>query len=190
MATGSAKIRRRIAVGWLPALLFLALGGAVVGCSGAAGDPALTYAPPVGGQAVVEPGAMAGHTMSHAMPSAAEVDTAWGARPDFVRSSDARTQEGYAFAIARPDVTDWLPCYCGCVAMDHRNNTDCFLHARSSGMPVEFEEHASYCEVCVDISLLAKSMSADGKSMLEIRAAVDARFGGLAPGTDTPLPPA
>ena len=74
--------------------------------------------------------------------------------------------------------------------MDHRNNTDCFLHPRAAGMPIEFEEHASYCGVCVDIALVAKSMSADGKSMLEIRAAVDARFGGIAPGTDTPLPPA
>ncbi len=190
-STEHARARRRIVIGWLPVLLLFVLGGSMAGCSGAA-TPGMTYAP---SRATIGPGndaasgTGAAHTMTHAMPSGAEAESAWAARPAFVGDADARTQEAYAFAIARPDVTDWMPCYCGCVAMDHRNNTDCYLHARAGGTPVVFEEHASYCGVCVDITLLAKTMSQDGKSMLEIRAAVDGRFGGLAPGTETPLPP-
>jgi hypothetical protein len=72
--------------------------------------------------------------------------------------------------------------------MDHRNNTDCYLKPRENGMPVDFDEHASYCGVCVDITLMAKSMTAEGVSLADIRTTVDAQFGAIAPGTDTPLP--
>jgi hypothetical protein len=122
------------------------------------------------------------------MPTTAEADAAWAARPDYVRTADARTQEAYAYAIARPDVIDWMPCYCGCVAMDHRNNTDCYIKPRVEGAAVVFDEHASYCGICVDITLLSKAMLGEGKSVIEIRAAVDNQFGAIAPGTDTPLP--
>jgi len=192
--TRSRTIRRRIAIGWLPALLLFILGGSMAGCSGAAGTPGPTYAPPppVTAQpatpAAPVPGPAAGHTMGHAMPSAAEAEAAWDARPDYVRTATARTQEAYAFAIARPDVTDWMPCYCGCVSMDHRNNTDCYLKPRAEAMPVVFDEHASYCGVCVDITLLSRALIGEGRSLPEIRAAVDAQFGSIAPGTDTPLP--
>jgi hypothetical protein len=191
--TRARTIRRRIVIGWLPTLLLFVLGGSMAGCAGTAATPGLTYAPPPLTAATATPpapiaGASTGHTMGHAMPSAAEAESAWEARPDYVRTADARTQEAYAFAIARPDVADWMPCYCGCVAMDHRNNTDCYLRPRENGMPVVFDEHASYCGVCVDITLLSKTMIGEGRSLPEIRAAVDGQFGGIAAGTDTPLP--
>ena len=191
--TRARTIRRRIVIGWLPTLLLFVLGGSMAGCAGSAVTPGVTYAPPAVTATPATPpapvaGAPTGHTMGHAMPSAAEAESAWDARPDYVRTADARTQEAYAFAIARPDVADWMPCYCGCVAMDHRNNTDCYLRPRENGMPVIFDEHASYCGVCVDITLLSKTMIGEGRSLPEIRAAVDAQFGGIAAGTDTPLP--
>jgi hypothetical protein len=186
-------IRRRIVIGWLPTLLLFVLGGSMAGCAGSPDAPGLTYAPPPVTATPATPSAPlavapTGHTMGHAMPSAAEAESAWEARPGYVRTADARTQEAYAFAIARPDIADWMPCYCGCVAMDHRNNTDCYLEPRAEGMPVVFDEHASYCGVCVDITLLSKTMIGEGQSLPEIRAAVDSQFGGIAAGTDTPLP--
>ena len=189
----SRTVRRRIVIGWLPTLLLFVLGGSMAGCSGAAGTPGMTYAPPQVTAAPVTPAAPvarvpSGHTAGHAMPTADEAAAAWDVRPDYVRTADARTQEAYAFAIARPDVADWMPCYCGCVAMDHRNNTDCYLKPRAEAMPVVFDEHASYCGVCVDITLLSRALIGEGRSLPEIRAAVDAQFGSIAPGTDTPLP--
>ncbi len=189
-------IRRRIVIGWLPMLLLFVLGGSMAGCAGTPTPPAMTYAPAPAAATPAGPatadgdgsGSHTGRTMGHAMPSPAEAEAAWAARPAYVSSADARTQEAYAYAIARPDVTDWMPCYCGCVAMDHRNNTDCYLKPRENGMPVDFDEHASYCGVCVDITLLSKTMAADGTSLPEIRAAIDSQFGGIAAGTDTPLP--
>jgi hypothetical protein len=37
---------------------------------------------------------------------------------------------------------------------------------------------------------MAQQMLQDGATMIQVRAAVDTTFGGMAPGTDTPLPPA
>jgi hypothetical protein len=193
-STQTRTIRRRIAIGWLPVLLLFVLGGSMAGCSGASpGAPtgaAWTSAPaaPASAGASSADAVAQGNTMGHAMPTAAEVDAAWAARPGYVRTASARTVEAYAYAIARPDVIDWMPCYCGCAAMDHRNNTDCYVKPREDGAPVVFEEHASYCEICVDIALTAKSMLADGKSLLQIRIAVDGEYGSTAPGTDTALP--
>lgn len=202
-ARHALRLRRRIVVGWMPVLLVFVAGGSIAGCSTTPTGPSVTYAPvgatdpavppadpgvAVGGP-VVDPAAAAHPTMNHAMPSQADADAAWEARPDYVRTASARTQEAYAFAIARPDVVDWLPCYCGCVAMDHRNNTDCYVKPRSDGGQVVYDEHASYCQVCVDISLTAKSMIGEGRPLIEIRAAVDVQYGSIAAGTDTPLPP-
>jgi Protein of unknown function with PCYCGC motif len=129
-----------------------------------------------------------------AAPAAAElpagvvrVDAAamWAARPDFVRA-DATTEAAYHYAIEHPEVVAWMPCYCGCDAMEHRSNLDCYLKARAAA----FEEHASYCRICVDITLKAKELVAGGKNLREVRTIVDATWGGIAPGTRTALPPA
>jgi hypothetical protein len=170
------------AAGLLSILLLGAIAGAAAaGCSSHEG-----------GSGAVAPSAHAGGTlMAHGMPmTSAEMDAAWAARPAYVDGAGAATSEAYAFALTRPDALQFMPCYCGCVAMDHRSNLDCFLRPRQAGMAISFEEHASYCDVCVDTALMAKRMLADGASFGEIRAAVDAEFGDTgAPGTETDLPP-
>lgn len=95
----------------------------------------------------------------------------------------------YAFALARPEVLQWLPCYCGCGGMGHRSNLDCFFVRRESGQ-IAFEQHGSFCDICVDTANLAARLLAEGRTITEIRAAVDQTFGGGGHGTDTPLPPA
>ncbi len=130
------------------------------------------------------------HTAAmHDMTPDAAAQAAWNSRPAYVRSQP-RVEAAYAYALARPDVVSWMPCYCGCVAMDHRSNLDCFFKPTQPGAALEFEEHASYCDVCVETALMAKQMLAEGHGLREIRDRVDATFGGAAPGTVTPLPPA
>lgn len=119
----------------------------------------------------------------------ADASAAWASRPAFTRV-DPQTEEAYAYALYHPQVIEWMPCYCGCVAMDHRSNLDCYLKRPVAGSPTTFEEHASYCNLCVKTTLLAKQLISEGKSLRDIRAAVDQTFGGSAPGTPTQLPPA
>lgn len=167
----------------------LALGGAtlVLGCSSGHDATSATRAiAPTGptAQASAPVEAMAGM-------SADEMDAAWAARPAFVRDNGARVAEAYAFALAAPGPLESMPCYCGCVAMDHRSNLDCFFKAHRDGYGrVAFEEHASFCGVCVDTALLTKHRLAEGRTLREIRVEVDQTIGSNGvEGTHTAMPP-
>ncbi len=154
-------------------------------CGGSTMSAEMTYAAVT---APVTAPAVAGDGMTGTMSTADA--TAWNVRPGFVSSAGDATQTAYAFAMEHGDVLEWMPCYCGCGAMGHGSNIDCFVQ-RHDANGVVFEEHASYCDVCVDIALRAKVMLGQGHSLLEIRHAIDATFGGAgAPGTETALPPA
>jgi hypothetical protein len=122
------------------------------------------------------------------MPMAA-AEAVWAARPDYVRTN-AATEEAYHFALQHPEIVQWMPCYCGCEAMGHGSNLDCYYKHGQPGDRAVFEEHASYCDICVQITLKAKQLNAEGVSLREIRQVVDKTFGETTPGTLTAQPPA
>jgi hypothetical protein len=101
----------------------------------------------------------------------ANADALWAARPDFVR--------------ANPETVKWMPCYCGCGEMRHDSNLDCYLRPGQA----TYEEHASFCDICVQITLKTRDLVNQGKTLKEIRAVVDRTWGGSIPGTPTALPP-
>ena len=179
-----SQARRAGALGMPLLILVLALAGGMAGCSAA--DPSMTDAPMTTGH----PAGAAVPLGDMHMPTADEVAAAWQARPDYVTALPGDWQAAYAYALARPDVLQWLPCHCGCMAIDHRSNLDCFFQRREVSGSYVYEEHASYCDVCVKTANLAQRMLQDGSTMIQVRAAVDTTFGGVGPGTDTPLPPA
>lgn len=119
------------------------------------------------------------------MPGA---EVAWASRPAYVRSNPA-TEEAYAFALAHPQIVRWMPCYCGCAAMDHGSNLDCYFKHAQPGDRATFEEHASFCDICVQITLKTKELNAQGRSLHDIRLIIDQTFGGTVPGTLTDQPP-
>lgn len=177
---------RRLGGALVPVLLAFSLGGTVAAC-GSSGN-GWSAPPDASGDVAASPHASMGHL--GAVPPAEVVAATWAARPAYVSGNGARTEAAYRYALEQGNVIQWLPCYCGCVEMDHRSNLDCFYRPHESGGPIAFEEHGSFCDVCVDTALMAQEMLRDGRSMMEIRAAVDAEFGDLAPGTKTELPPA
>jgi hypothetical protein len=64
------------------------------------------------------------------------------ALPDFVRDAAPQVQEAYRFAIANPEVLSKFPCYCGCGAMGHQNNLQCYIKEIRADGSIEFENHA------------------------------------------------
>jgi Protein of unknown function with PCYCGC motif len=184
---GSRRLLRRARVA-LVALLLVS-GPAFAACSGAH-DPSAAAAGANGATGAMEttPAASSMSGMSADVPPV-DASEAWAARPAFVRTT-AQTEEAYAFAMYHPQVTKWMPCYCGCAATGHRSNLDCYLKPGQPGAKTVFEEHASYCDLCVQITLKTKQLYAEGRSLREIRQAVDQQFGGSAPGTSTEQPPA
>jgi len=185
-APTTPRLRRGWAASGTLAVLVLALSGGLVAACG--GGTNATVMPMMGASGAPTP-AMPAAASTGTSADAAAMEAAWAARPDYVRSATARVQEAYRYALTRPDVLQWMPCYCGCAAMEHQSNLDCFLRSRMSVGAVAYEEHASFCDVCVQTALLAKQRFAEGRSLAQVRAEVDATFGGNGvPGTPTDLP--
>jgi uncharacterized protein with PCYCGC motif len=50
-------------------------------------------------------------------------------------------QAVFEFAARRPDVLEYVPCFCGCERSGHRGNDDCFVKSRDAQGNVEWEPH-------------------------------------------------
>jgi hypothetical protein len=100
--------------------------------------------------------------------------------PAEVKSAPVVTQQAYQFAVANPDVTQHIPCYCGCGAMGHTSNYACYVQSVAADNKVNFDLHAIGCSICVDITQDAMRLTKEGKSPQAIKAYVDktySRFG-------------
>lgn len=74
----------------------------------------------------------------------------------------------YAAVKAIPHIIDGLYCYCHC---SQRSGHYSLLTCYHTG-------HAAGCDACLGAGELAARLHAEGKTLNEIRAAVDAQFGG------------
>lgn len=168
-------------------LLILVSGSTFAACSDAhpAGTDAAALAMPTmdGDVPTVQPPAVDAPAAPAEGPVAAQ-DAMWAARPAYVGTS-AATEAAYHYAVTHPEIVQWMPCYCGCDGMGHGSNLDCYIKPADG----TFEEHASYCDICVKITLTTKALVEEGRSLRDIRQVIDQTFGGSIPGTPTELPP-
>jgi hypothetical protein len=100
--------------------------------------------------------------------------------PSEVKEAAVTVREAYQFAAANPEVLQKLPCYCGCGPMGHTSNYSCYVQS-AEGEDIVFDTHALGCGICVDITQDAMRMLQDGKTMTEIRAAIDADYSRFGP---------
>jgi hypothetical protein len=98
----------------------------------------------------------------------------------------------YRFAAEHPEVSSYVPCFCGCQQANHRGNHDCFVRSRAAnGDVIEWEEHGLECAVCIDVATRSRQLLASGASLPEIRTAIEREFSPSFPSmTPTPKPPA
>jgi hypothetical protein len=98
----------------------------------------------------------------------------------------------FQFAAEHPEITSYVPCFCGCQHSGHKGNTDCFVRSRAAnGDVIEWEEHGVECAVCIDVATRSRQMHASGASVQDIRAAIEKEFAPSFPTmTPTPKPPA
>lgn len=77
------------------------------------------------------------------------------------------TAVAYKIAKEIPEVIDSLHCYCECKKhFGHKSLLTCYV-----------DEHAAYCDICMDEAFMAYELHKQGKDIGEIRKAVDARYG-------------
>jgi hypothetical protein len=97
----------------------------------------------------------------------------------------------YEVAARHPEVMRYVPCFCGCGQIGHKDNHDCFVTARNSANKVVgWETHALGCEICVDVAYQAWQMFNTGATVSAIRDAIEKKYADRVSGhTDTPMPP-
>ena len=109
--------------------------------------------------------------------------------PEYVHNSPVpHAVTAYTFAVEHPEDLQHQPCYCGCNRIGHTSSLDCFVAGVDTVGEVIFDQHGSYCGICVDITMDVIKLKEQGKTPLEIRRYVDATYSYIGPGTDTPLP--
>ncbi len=64
------------------------------------------------------------------------------ALPDFLRNGSAEKREAYSIAVANPEVLSQYPCYCGCDALGHKSNLDCYIREVRVDGSIVFDDHA------------------------------------------------
>src|SRR4030067_1143191 len=59
----------------------------------------------------------------------------------------------------------------------HKSAKNCFIKEGSTATDVQFDEHGASCQICVGIALDTKAMTAEGRSLSEIRTFIDETYG-------------
>ncbi len=107
--------------------------------------------------------------------------------PSEVQKAPVSVQEAYRFAVANPEVLSQVPCYCGCGAIGHTSNYDCYVKDVQPSGEIEFDTHALGCSICVDITQDVMRLSREGKTLDHIQAFIDRTYSQYGP--PTPLKP-
>lgn len=108
------------------------------------------------------------------------------AMAQFVQEAPPTVQEAYRFAVANPDVMHKIPCYCGCGAMGHKDNLSCYVKEFRPDGSIEFDNHATGCSICVDITQDVMRLMRQGQDLKSIRGYVDQQYSQYGPSTNTP----
>ncbi len=108
------------------------------------------------------------------------------AMAQFVQEAPPTVQEAYRFAVANPEVMHKIPCYCGCGAMGHKDNLSCYVKEFWPDGSIEFDNHATGCSICVDITQDVMRLMRQGQDLKSIRAYVDQQYSQYGPSTNTP----
>lgn len=101
--------------------------------------------------------------------------------PIEVKQAPVTVQQAYQFNVANPELMQQLPCYCGCGAIGHTSNYDCYVSNIEPDGRIDYDLHALGCSICVDISLDAMRMLEEGKALPEIKSTIDQTYAQYGP---------
>ena len=110
--------------------------------------------------------------------------------PSFLDQQNENIRLVYQIAGQTTDILEWIPCYCGCgESVGHKSNLNCFIQEKHEDGSIVWDDHGTRCITCLEIALQSAQMHKDGKSLKEIRNAIDATYKeGYAEPTPTKMP--
>jgi hypothetical protein len=130
------------------------------------GIPAIRYVVAALGIVVLVLGLVATRSANADHPAPRQGLTAADVESPLRYAGYPRIAEVYEMAAQIPEVLDGLYCHCDCSKhSDHRSLLTCFQ-----------DDHGAACDVCLTEAALAYRMTGEGKSLKQIRKAVDALY--------------
>lgn len=108
--------------------------------------------------------------------------------PPFLVDHHENMQILYRAVAQHKELLEYIPCYCGCgESVGHGHNYHCFIHENNPDGTVIWDDHATRCQVCLDIAAEAIVEYEGGKSINDVRDMIDEKYGdqGYPDATDT-----
>lgn len=97
--------------------------------------------------------------------------------PTFLSKHHDNMKILYMGAAQHKELLEHIPCYCGCGdSVGHEHNYHCFINENKEDGVVVWDDHATRCQVCLDIAADAIIEYNDGKSIDEIRDEIDKQY--------------
>jgi hypothetical protein len=66
-----------------------------------------------------------------------------GQLPSFARTGGPKVEAVYRYAVEHGELLEYIPCVCGCGAIGHKHNADCYVAERLSGGTITFTSHGA-----------------------------------------------
>jgi hypothetical protein len=66
-----------------------------------------------------------------------------GELPSFARKGGPKVEALYRYAAERGELLEYIPCVCGCGAIGHKHNADCYVAERLPGGAITFTSHGA-----------------------------------------------
>jgi Protein of unknown function with PCYCGC motif len=66
-----------------------------------------------------------------------------GELPSFARTGGPKVEAVYRYAVEHGETLQYIPCVCGCGAIGHRHNADCYVAERLAGGAITFTNHGA-----------------------------------------------
>jgi len=123
-------------------------------------------------------GEHSGHTGMDTDDERYETTAGYNALPSFLADYTDHTSDLYAAVGAHEDILKQLNCYCGCMTASrpHDSLYRCYVASKTDSGGIEWTDHSANCGVCkMELEEVMK-LAKEGKSMDEIRTAIDAKF--------------
>ncbi len=97
-----------------------------------------------GGGALARARLAAGEPPLRKTPNGDLLDTVpKGALPSFGLKGGPKVQEAYRYAAEHGENLRYIPCFCGCKNIGHKNNEDCYVTERHLDGRITFNSHSA-----------------------------------------------
>lgn len=103
--------------------------------------------------------------------------------PEFVHNGSPTTQHTYRFAVMNHDLLDQFECYCGCGAIGHTSNADCYIQNIAASGEITYDVHATGCGICQEITLDVMRLWEQGWELADIQTYIVANYSYRGPST-------